>query len=86
MGLSSINLSPLNGYVKMSPYGTGDLCIEPERIATSGNDFVLREGGPSVSPSFVPGKPHNKCRNLSLSKIQGGNGLVQRCRQGNSEN
>src|ERR1019366_4930105 len=47
--LSSIILSPLNGYVKMSPYETGDICIEPERIATSGGDFILREGEPGVS-------------------------------------
>src|SRR5450759_883272 len=38
-------MSPLNSYVKMSPYETGDICIEPERIATSGCDFILREGG-----------------------------------------
>src|ERR1700681_107818 len=48
--LSSIILSPLNGYVKMSPYETGDICIEPERIATSGCDFIVREGGPGVCP------------------------------------
>src|SRR6266705_7193224 len=39
---SSIILSPRNGYVKMSRYEIGDLCIEPERIAASGGDFVLR--------------------------------------------
>jgi len=49
--LSSIIMSPLNSYVKMSPYETGDICIEPERVATSGRDFVLREGGPGVCQS-----------------------------------
>src|ERR1700692_1154733 len=49
--LSSIILSPPNGYVKMSPYETGDICIEPERITTSGGDLILREGGPGVCQS-----------------------------------
>src|SRR5260221_1660831 len=52
--LSSIILSPLNGYVKMSPYETGDICIEPERIAASGGDFLLREGGKCVCPRPRP--------------------------------
>src|SRR5260370_19290087 len=41
--LSSIILSPLNGYVEMSPYG--DIHVEPERIATSGGCFFLRRRG-----------------------------------------
>src|SRR5258706_11855867 len=56
--LSSIILSPLNGYVKMSPYETGDICIESERIATSGGDFLLREGGPRVCHSRPPSPPN----------------------------
>src|SRR5260221_14151042 len=55
--LSSIILSPLNGYVKMSPYETGDICIESERIATSGGDFLLREGGPRVWQRPPPSQP-----------------------------
>jgi transposase len=39
--LSSIILSPRNGNVKMSPYETGDICIEPERITTSGGEAAL---------------------------------------------
>jgi hypothetical protein len=39
--LSSIILSPLNGPVKMSPYEPGDISLEPERVATSGCDFIL---------------------------------------------
>ena len=49
--LSSIILSPLNGYVKMSPYETGDIRIEPERIATSGGDYIVREGKRGVCQS-----------------------------------
>src|SRR5713101_9700684 len=49
--LSSIILSPLNGYVKMSPYEQGDISLESERVATSGCDFILREGGSGVCPS-----------------------------------
>ena len=56
--LSSIILSPLNGYVKMSPYETGDICIEPERIAASGCDFILREGGPGVCQSRLTAQPN----------------------------
>src|SRR5258706_10415051 len=56
--LSSIILSPLNGYVKMSPYETGDICIEPERIATSGGDFILPEGGPCVCLRRPPAPPN----------------------------
>src|SRR5258708_6538041 len=56
--LSSIILSPLNGYVKMSPYETGDICIESERIATSGGDFLLREGGPGVCQSRLTAQPN----------------------------
>src|ERR1035441_10507818 len=56
--LSSIIMSPLNGYVKMSPYETGDICIEPERIATSGCDFILREGGPDVCQSRLTAQPN----------------------------
>src|SRR5260221_13985497 len=52
--LSSIILSPLNCYVKMSPYETGDICIEPERIATSGGDFILPGWGPSAWPRPLP--------------------------------
>src|ERR1700681_810991 len=55
--LSSIIMSPLNGYVKMSPYETGDICIEPERIATSGGDFILREGEPGVCQSRLTAQP-----------------------------
>jgi len=47
--LSSIIMSPPNGYVKMSPYG--DIHVEPERIAASSGDFILREGGPGVCQS-----------------------------------
>src|SRR5258708_40005606 len=56
--LSSIILSPLNGYVKMSPYETGDICIESERIATSGSNFILREGGPGVCQSRCTAQPN----------------------------
>ncbi|MGH9564963.1 MAG: hypothetical protein ACRD4I_03165, partial [Candidatus Angelobacter sp.] len=56
--LSSIILSPLNSYVKMSPYETGDICIEPERIATSSGDFILREGGPGVCQSRLTARPN----------------------------
>src|ERR1700687_5218130 len=58
MCLSSIILSPLNGYVKMSPYETGDICIEPERIATRGGDFILLEGEPGVCQSRLPAQPN----------------------------
>src|SRR5260370_27999331 len=56
--LSSIILSPLNGYVKMSPYETGDICIESERIATSGGDFLLREGRPGVCQNPLTAPPN----------------------------
>src|SRR6202051_648252 len=56
--LSSIIMSPLNGYVKMSPYETGDICIEPERIATSGGDFILRAGGPDVCQGRLAPPPN----------------------------
>src|ERR1700694_5864004 len=49
--LSSIILSPLNGNVKMSPYEQGNICIEPERAATSGGYFQMREGGVGVCQS-----------------------------------
>ena len=55
--LSSIILSPLNGYVKMSPYETGDICIESERIATSGGDFIVCDVS-SVSGTIET--PHHK--------------------------
>ena len=42
--LSSIILSPRNGNVKLSPYEQGDISLEPERTATSGRDFQMREG------------------------------------------
>jgi hypothetical protein len=48
--LSSIILSPPNGYVKMSPYEPGDICIEPERIAASECDFIVREGEAGGAP------------------------------------
>jgi hypothetical protein len=32
----------------MSPYETGDISVEPERVATSGCDFIEREGGSGV--------------------------------------
>src|SRR5580704_6847064 len=56
--LSSIILSPLNGYVKMSPYETGDLCIEPERIATSSSDFVLLGGEVGVCQCRLTAPPN----------------------------
>src|SRR6267154_914942 len=66
--LSSIILSPLNGYVKMSPYETGDICIEPERIATSGGDFILREGGPGVCQSRLTAQPNaSTCQTTQIS-------------------
>src|SRR5579863_332441 len=35
----------------MSPYEPGDICIEPERVATSECDFIVREGEPDVRQS-----------------------------------
>src|ERR1700680_1745703 len=49
--LSSIILSPLNGYVKMSPYEQGDICIEPERATTRGSYLQMREGRIGVCQS-----------------------------------
>ncbi|MGA9939929.1 MAG: hypothetical protein WBP92_16910, partial [Candidatus Acidiferrales bacterium] len=40
--LGPIILSPLNGPMKMSPYEPGDISFEPERVATSGCDFILQ--------------------------------------------
>jgi hypothetical protein len=40
-GLGPIILSPLNGPVKMSPYETGDISLQSERVATSGRDFIV---------------------------------------------
>src|SRR5882757_3028695 len=66
--LSSIILSPLNGYVQMSPYETGDICIESERIATSGGDFIVCEGGPGVCPSRLPAQPNaSTCQTTQIS-------------------
>src|SRR5258707_13868196 len=73
--LSSIILSPLNGYVKMSPYETGDICIEPERIAASGGDFLLREGGAGGCPrplTAQPQAPTNQTTPKSVSSTAGG--------------
>jgi hypothetical protein len=54
--LSPIILSPLNGYVKMSPHG--DIHVEPERIAASGGDFILRAGEPGVCQSRLAASDH----------------------------
>ena len=35
----------------MSPYETGDICIEPERIAASGSNFIVPEGGTWHTPA-----------------------------------
>src|SRR5665811_1532817 len=79
--LSSIILSPLNGYVKMSPYETGDICIEPERIATSGCDFILREGGPGVCQSRLTAQPNTSaCQTTQVAlsaRRCGGSGTCQ---------
>src|SRR6185437_10352325 len=49
--LGPIILSPLNGPVKMSPYESGDISLESERVATSGRDCSVREGNSDVCQS-----------------------------------
>src|ERR1039458_652978 len=85
--LSSIIMSPLNGYVKMSPYETGDICIEPERIATSGCDFILREGGPGVCQSRLTAPPNaSTCQTTQIpvtARRGGGSGTSKTGKEGN---
>src|SRR6202163_3769154 len=79
--LSSIILSPLNSYVKMSPYETGDIRIEPERIATSGGDFIVREGGTGVCQSRLTAQPNSAtCQTTQIpgtARRRGGSGTRQ---------
>ncbi len=49
--LSSIILSPPNGNVKMSPYETGDISVEPEGTAPSERDQRMHQGRHGVCQS-----------------------------------
>ena len=55
-------MSPPNGYVKCHP---GDIHVEPERIAASSGDFVLREGALAHASRGRPSHrrlPQRRCR------------------------
>ena len=71
MCLSSIILSPLYSNVKMSPYG--DIHVEPERIAMSGCDFILRERGPSVCHRRLPQRARDRILHLARTTCAGFN-------------
>src|SRR5260370_11649097 len=49
--LSSIILSPLNGNVKMSPYETGDISVEPEGTSASDRNQLMHQGRYGVCQS-----------------------------------
>lgn len=49
--LSSIILSPVNGNVKMSPHGTGDIHVECEGTTTSGSHLAMRRRKTGVCQS-----------------------------------
>src|SRR5216683_1927830 len=49
--LSSIILSPLNGNVKMSPYETGDISVEPEGTSASDRNQLMHQGRHGVCQS-----------------------------------
>src|SRR5712671_5915808 len=65
----------------MSLYETGDICIEPERIATSGGDFILREGEPGVCQSRLTAQPNaSTCQTTQIpvtARRGGGSGSRQ---------
>src|SRR5271168_788290 len=49
--LSSMILSPPNGYVKMSPHEPGDIHFEPKRTTPRRGAGRLRQGGTGVCQS-----------------------------------
>src|SRR5712692_5516657 len=79
--LSPIILSPLNGYVNMSPHEQGDISIESERVAASGGSFIVFEGGSGVCQSRHATRSHTSACQASQSALSarrgGGDGSRQ---------
>src|SRR5713101_3638534 len=79
--LSPIILSPLNGQVKMSPHEQGDILIESERVATSGDDFSMYQGRGGVCQSrraaLLERAPDQALEETSARRRGGGSGTRQ---------
>src|ERR1700730_6904306 len=67
--LGPIILSPLNGPVKMSPYETGDISLESERVATSGRDFLVCQGRVDVCQSGGAARSYASADQASQNQV-----------------
>src|SRR5665213_2132691 len=67
--LSSIILSPPNGNVKMSPYETGDIHVESERVAKSGRNQRVHQGRLDMCQSGGAARSYASAHQASQSPV-----------------